>query len=72
MRDILKEEKLHLKSHEVIHLEVPHYKEISVKVLYEDAIKEDSLKRYLPSKKQLSNKLPERAFFFGVLSTLKK
>jgi hypothetical protein len=26
---------------------------------------------YLPSKKQCSNKLPERDFFFGVLATLK-
>jgi hypothetical protein len=38
MRDLLKDEKKHLKAHEVIHLEVPSYKEISVKGLYGDAI----------------------------------
>jgi hypothetical protein len=27
---------------------------------------------YLPSKQQLSNKLPERKFFFGILCTLRK
>ena len=27
---------------------------------------------YLPTKKQVSNKLPERDFFFGVIGTLKK
>ena len=26
---------------------------------------------YLPSKKQLSNKLPEKNFFFGILATLR-
>jgi len=38
MRDILKEEKLYLRTNEVIHLEIPNYKEISVKNLYDDAI----------------------------------
>ena len=30
------------------------------------------LSKYLPNKDQLSNKLPEREFFFGVMCTLKK
>ena len=30
------------------------------------------LSKYLPDKKQLSGKLPERDFFFGVLGTLKR
>lgn len=30
------------------------------------------LSKYLPTKEQLSNKLPEREFFFGVLCTLRK
>ena len=50
MRDILKEEKLHLKSNEVIHLEVPNYKEISVKNMYDDALSDEVLKKYLPSR----------------------
>jgi hypothetical protein len=72
LRDILKEEKWHLKQKDVIHLEVPHYSELSVKSLYSDALADDTLKMYLPSKKQVSNKLPEREFFFGVIGTLKK
>ena len=30
------------------------------------------LAKYLPSKEQLSKKLPEKDFFFGVLCTLRK
>ncbi len=72
MREILSERKLHLKVNEVIHLEVPCYKEISVKNLFDDALLDPVLQKYLPSKKQVSNKLPEREFFFGVLSTMKR
>ncbi len=35
-------------------------------------MKDAVLSKYLPSKEQLSNKLPEREFFFGVLCTLRK
>jgi hypothetical protein len=55
-----------------VHLEVPHYSELSVKSLYEDALADENLRLYLPSKKQLSNKLPDRVFFFGIVGTLKK
>ena len=72
MRDILSDKKLHLKQNEVIRLEIPAYQEISVKNLYEDAMKDAVLAKYLPTKEQLSNKLPEREFFFGVLCTLRK
>ena len=43
-----------------------------MKNLYEDALKDLVLTKYLPTKEQLSNKLPEREFFFGVLCTLRK
>ena len=56
----------------MIHLEVPHFSELSIKNLYDDALADDVLKMYLPSKMQVSNKLPERHFFFGVIGTLKK
>jgi len=72
MRDILKESKLHLKTNEVIHVDVPRYPELSVKNMYDDAMKDEVLIKYLPTKKQLSNKLPEREFFFGVLATLRR
>ena len=72
MRDILSDRKLHLKQNEVIRLEIPAYEEISVKNLYPDAMQDPVLSRYLPTKEQLSNKLPERDFFFGVLCTLRR
>ena len=71
MRDLLSEAKLCLKQNEVNRMEVPCYQEISVKNLYEDAIKDEILAKYLPSKEQLSGRLPEREFFFGMLCTLK-
>ena len=43
-----------------------------MKNLYEDAMKDPVLTKYLPTKEQLSNKLPEREFFFGILCTLRK
>lgn len=43
MRDILSETKLFLRQNEVNHMEVPHYGEISVKNLYEDAIRDEVL-----------------------------
>jgi len=71
MRDILSESKMCLKQNEINHMEVPHYQEISVKNLYEDAMKDEVLVKYLPTKDQLSGKLPERDFFFGLMCTLR-
>jgi hypothetical protein len=50
-------------------MEVPCYQEISVKNLYEDAMKDELLMKYLPTKEQLSGRLPERDFFFGLMCT---
>ena len=72
MRDLLSETKRHLKQNEVNLMEVPYYSEISVKNLYPDALLDPQLASYLPSKEQLSNKLPERHFFFGVMCTLRR
>ena len=52
-------------------MEVPAYQEISVKNMYADALKDELLVKYLPSKEQLSGRLPEREFFFGILCTLR-
>ena len=48
------------------------YEELSVKNMYDDAMTDETLTKYLPTRKQLSGKLPERHFFFGVMSTLKR
>jgi hypothetical protein len=71
LRDILSEKKLHLKQNEVNHMEVPTYQEISVKNMYEDAMADELLIKYLPTREQLGNCLPERDFFFGILCTLR-
>ena len=52
-------------------MEVPAYQEISVKNMYADALKDDLLVKYLPSKEQLSGRLPERELFYGILCTLR-
>jgi hypothetical protein len=49
LRDILADKKSHLKQNEVIRLEIPNYQELSVKNLYEDAMKDPVLSKYLPS-----------------------
>ena len=69
---LLAVKKSHLKQNEVIRLEILNYQELSVKNLYEDAMRDPVLAKYLPTKERLSNKLPEREFFFGVLCTLRK
>ena len=72
MRDILADKKLHLKQNEVIRLDIPAYQELSVKNLYEDAMKDPVLTKYLPTMEQFSDKLPEREFFFSIICTLRK
>ena len=49
MRDILSENKLHLKQNEVIRLEIPAYEEILAKNLYPDAMADPVLRKYLPT-----------------------
>ena len=71
MRDILSDTKSYLKQNEINNMEVPPYQELSVKAMYEDAMADATLSKYLPNKEQLSGKLPERDFFFGILCTLK-
>jgi len=40
--------------------------------MFPDAVQDEVLSQYPPIKRQLSNKLPERTFFYGVLCTLKR
>ena len=50
LRDILKDEKRALRTNEVVHLDIPLYAEISVKNLYEDALADPEVSKYLPSR----------------------
>jgi hypothetical protein len=52
-------------------MEVPCYQEISVKNLYDDAMKDEVLVKYLLTREQLSGRLPDRDFFFGLMCTLR-
>jgi len=52
-------------------MEIPNYPEISVKNLYDDSMLDPDVSLYMPTREQLSNKLPERRFFFGILGTIK-
>lgn len=69
LRAILCEEKKAIKNSELRHIDVPFFAELSVKNMYEDAMRDPEVSEYLPDKKMCSGKLPERAFFFGVLAT---
>jgi hypothetical protein len=51
-------------------MELPCYQEIYVKNHYQDAMKDELLAKYLPTKEQLSVRLPECGLFFGLLCTL--
>ena len=71
LRDILADKKSHFKQNEVNHMQIPAYAEISVKGLYDDAMGDPQVAKYLPSAEQLGGKLPERDFFFGILCTVR-
>jgi hypothetical protein len=45
---MLSDKKQHLKRNEVIFMAIPNYKEISVSNIYDDAIKDPVLQKYLP------------------------
>ncbi len=50
---------------------MPHFEELSVKNLYDDAMKDELIKDYLPELEMNSNRFPEREFFFGILNSLR-
>ena len=50
MRDILSDKKKAMKQNDIIHLDVPNYPEISVKNMFEDALGDPEVAKFLPSK----------------------
>ena len=71
LRAIFCNKKKALKQINVQRVVVPHYEELSVKNLYDDAMKDELIKDYLPDLEQNSNRIPERDFFFGILGSLR-
>ena len=50
---------------------VPKYPELSVKNMFEEAMRDAEVSTYLPDFEMKSKKFPERDFFFGVLASIK-
>ena len=50
LRDLLCDKKQHLKRNEVVFMSIPNYKEISVSNIYDDAMQDPVLSRYLPDR----------------------
>ena len=71
LRAIFCNKKKALRQINVNSIVVPHYEELSVKNIYDDAMKDDLVKDYLPELEQNSNRFPERDFFFGILNSLR-
>jgi hypothetical protein len=71
LRAIFCNKKKALRQTNVHNIVVPHYEELSVKNLYDDAMKDELVRDYLPELEQNSSRFPEREFFFGILGTLR-
>ena len=52
-------------------MEVPKFPELSVKSMFEEAMREPEVSKYLPDFEMNSKKFPERNFFFAVLASLR-
>jgi hypothetical protein len=52
-------------------MEVPKFPELSVKSMFEEAIRDPEVSQYLPDFEMNSKKFPERDFFFGVLASVR-
>ena len=71
IRAVLQDKKRLLKTSELNKINIPRYEELSVKNLYQDAMKDPDVSQYLPDLEQNSKKYPEREFFFNVLGSVK-
>lgn len=54
---------------EVSFIKVPKYEELSVKLLYPQAMEDDEINAYLPDMRGKCKPL-DRSFFFNILNTL--
>ena len=52
-------------------MEVPKFPELSVKSMFEEAMREPEVSYYLPDFEMNSKKFPESDFFFAVLASLR-
>lgn len=68
-KDVFAERKELLDISEVKHINVPHYPELNVKVIYEHYKNDALLKKFLPDKLAKGRQM-DRTFFFNVFNTL--
>ena len=59
-----------MKRDQIPNYKVPNYPELSVVKLYPEAMKDGPTAKFLPNVPEHQPKLPERDFFFGILSAV--
>ena len=69
MKQLLAEEKKLLELRQVVHVNVPHYDELSVKKFWPLMQQDPAFMKYMPDATQ-DGRLPEREFFWNVFNTL--
>ena len=69
LRQVLSEDRKQLELNEVRWIEVPTYEELSVKSLYPIFEKDPSMSSYFPDRLP-KGRLPDRRYFFNILSTV--
>lgn len=57
-----------MRNGQIVHMEFPSYKELSVAKVWPEFKDDQHLMRYMPDLEE--NELPEKEFFFGILTTL--
>jgi len=70
LKAILSGAKDAIKRDQVPNCTIPNYPEISVVKLYPEAMQDPLTAKYLPNVPEHQPKLPERDFFFGILSAI--
>ena len=69
MKQLLAEEKKLLELRQVVHVNVPHYDELSVKKFWPLMQQDPAFMQYMPDPTP-DGRLPEREFFWNVFNTL--
>ena len=69
LKQVLCEEKQLLQKKDVMHIEVPHYEELSVKALWPQIAQDEEVAKYFPNSFR-EGKGPGREYFFNVVNTI--
>ena len=69
IKDVLAGKKQLMKKGEVMHVQIPHYEELSVRRIYPMFKKDPTFQQYFPDRYN-KDKGPPRQYFFNILATL--